>query len=274
MHVEAESVELPVGVAKVLPPPFEWVTIPAGLVMLPEGTMGTQRSVFVETFQMARYPVTNAQYDAFVQASNGYNNPEWWDYSEQARSWRAANTAPKATGFAGDDLPRTNVSWYEAVAFCRWLTTMVRAYQADYVAGLPGGKQAYRVMLPTEAQWQRAAQGDDRRMFPWGETFNPNFANFKTRQPTAVTHFPKGASPYGVLDMAGNVNEWCLTDFGAESIDLQAASARKRRVLRGGSWGAAAVEDLRVIARLWLLPDYWNGSSGFRIVQMVKQDAR
>lgn len=261
-----------VGTARILPPPFEWVEIPAGAVTVPDGILEGQRTVFVDRFWMAKYPITNAQFDIFVRAANGYANVEWWEYSPQAKAWRSNNAEPKATGFPGDDLPRTNVNWFEAVAFCHWVTAMVRAYETDYVETLPGGKAAFVVTLPSEAQWQRAAQGDDVRRFPWGDDFNPNWTNFKTRKVTSVSQYTKGASPYGIMDLAGNVNEWCLADFAVSDGDLEGANARRRRVLRGGSWGSASIEDLRVSARLWLHPDFWNGSSGFRIVRLGKGD--
>jgi hypothetical protein len=254
------------GVAKLLPPPFDWVEINAGVITLPDGILEGQKTEFVERFWISKYPITNAQFAVFVESPNGYANPEWWDYSPQAQTWRRANAQPKATGAPGDDLPRTNVTWFEAVAFTRWLTAMVRAYEKAYIATLPGDRDDFLISLPTEGQWQRAAQGDDNRIFPWGDTFNVNYTNFKSRGAAPVTQFSRGASPFGVMDMAGNVYEWCLSDFSTDSSDMQTVSARKRRVLRGGSWGSSNVEDLRVVSRLWLFPDYWNGSSGFRIV--------
>ncbi|MFW5696324.1 MAG: SUMF1/EgtB/PvdO family nonheme iron enzyme [Phototrophicaceae bacterium] len=260
------------GAARVLPQPFDWVEIPAGVVMLPEAGFQGQKAIFVDRFWIARYPITNAQFAVFVEASDGYSNPEWWDYAQPARDWRAGNAQPKAPVFPGDEHPRTNVTWFEAVAFCRWLTSTLIRRETAYVNALPGRRAGFNITLPTEPQWQRAAQGDDQRVYPWGDDFNPNYANFRTRQTTPVTQFPKGASPYGVMDMSGNVNEWCLMPFGAASDDMAVISAQKRQVLRGGSWGSPTIEDLRVVSRLWLFPDYWNGSSGFRIVRTQQVD--
>lgn len=207
-----------VAVADLLPPPFEWIEIPAGRVTLAPiyGTFD------LAVFALAKYPITNAQFQVFVDAKDGYCNATWWRYSSEAFEWRNNTPQPMKTAFAGDDLPRTNVNWYTAVAFCYWLSART---------GEP-------VMLPTEAQWQRAAQGDDGRTYPWGNTepdeTRCNFAKH-VGQATPVTRYPKGASPYGVMDMSGNVWEWGLnlTDDPAGT----AVTGGSLRVLRGGSFG-------------------------------------
>ena len=132
----------------------------------------------------------------------------WWDYSADAKQWRVNNPQPKKTRFSGENLPRTNVKWYEAIAFCRWLTAQI------------GARGDMSITLPTEQQWQRAAQGDDGREYPWGREFDMNKCNTQESgigQTTPVTQYPQGASPYGVLDMSGNVWEWCLTDYRSGS---------------------------------------------------------
>ncbi|MBI1258333.1 MAG: SUMF1/EgtB/PvdO family nonheme iron enzyme [Chloroflexi bacterium] len=207
----------------ILPPPFEWCEIPAGKVTLEAGGSLKGRTTFdVAAFRIAKYPITNAQYQMFVDERKGYRYSPWWDYSVEAMDWRLDNPSPHEPGFAGDDLPRMNITWYEAVAFCRWLSAK--------------NSTLFEITLPTEPQWQRAAQGDDGRAFPWGNTFDSGKANTsesKIGLTTPVTGYPEGTSPYGVMDMSGNVWEWCMTMFESGENTLAGIEGR---VVRGGSW--------------------------------------
>lgn len=236
-------------VEDVLPPPFAWCDIPAGRVTLEAGGYLRETTTFdVPEFAITKYPITNAQYKVFVSAKDGYADPQWWDYSGDASQWRKANPRPQATAFPVDDHPRTNVSWYDAVAFCRWLTA----------------KTGQQIALPTAQQWQRAAQGDDGRTYPWGNEFDVNKANTREsgiERTTPVTQYPRGASPFGVLDMSGNVWEWCLTAWYIEKTALDSIGGR---CLRGGSWS-----DYRGSARLSFRnrnnPNEWGSHVGFRM---------
>ncbi len=210
-------------VSAVLPHPFEWCEIPAGKVTLEDVSDigGTKGGIYdVPAFAIAKYPITIAQYQVFVDAKDGYRNLKWWDFSEHAKKWRAENPQLNYTAYSETNLPRTNVSWYDAVAFCHWLTARVNE----------------EITLPTEQQWQCAAQGNDGRKYPWDNNFDKlacNTIESGIRKPTSVTKYPHGASPYGVMDMCGNVWEWCLTEWGKDSIALH---TDKSRVVRGGSF--------------------------------------
>ena len=236
-----------IDVRKTLPTPFEWCEIPAGKV-----TLETGHTFEVTAFQMAKYPITNAQYEVFLKAKDGYAEARWWDYSEGAQQWRAANMTPKNTAFGGDVLPRTSVTWYDSVAFCRWLSS----------------RTGQKIMLPSEQAWQRAAQGDDGRTYPWGnQKPDKELCNFGCNvwQTTSVTQYPTGASPYGVMDMAGNVWEWCLTEWDWDTAALN-INGNNRRVLRGGSWDLSD-DDVRSSSRDWNSPDDWSYNIGFRCVR-------
>jgi formylglycine-generating enzyme required for sulfatase activity len=251
----------PPDVSAILPPPFEWRYIPAGKVTLEYGEWQlvndslkyqvTSRKDFeVPAFHMAKYPITSAQFEVFVKAKDGYRDACWWDYSDEAKAWRAENAQPEKSTFDGGDCPRTDVSWYEAVAFCQWL---------DPRTGSKG------ITLPTEQQWQRVAQGDDGRTYPWGNDFNKSRCNTSEsgiRRTTPVTRYLNGVSPFKVMGMAGNVWEWCRTTWKGDSIELVGNS---NRVLRGGSWDDY-LNSARAVYRSSNRPANRYNNVGFRLV--------
>lgn len=216
-------------------PPFAWCFIPAGRVTLSDASSyggskgGTYR---VPNFAIGKYLVTNGQYQAFVKHPNGFNNPQWWAYSPQADQWRKDHKHPMAPAFAGHDLPCTRISWFDSMAFCNWLSA-----ELDI-----------KVRLPTEQEWQRAAVGDTSWPYPWGDKLDKTRANYGKRigQVTRVGSFPKGQSPYGVMDLVGNLWEWCLTIWGTESTNLE---GYVYRVFRGGAWNVSNPEYLRAVDR-------------------------
>jgi formylglycine-generating enzyme required for sulfatase activity len=245
----------PIPITEILPPPFAWIQIPGGDVTLEHigGYLGQPVTVFVTDFTLAKYPITNAQYQTFVDAPDGYVNESWWDYSEPAVDWRGDNSQPSTIQFGGDDHPRTHVTWYEAVAFCNWLSE----------------KTGDDIRLPSETEWQRAAHGNDNRQFPWGDEWDAarcknNVAHDSIGVASVLDYAGKGDSPYRVVDMTGNVWEWCATSWETGKNDL---TADHIRVLRGGSWFDDVIRNFRVTNRASWNPDITSDLRGFRIAR-------
>jgi formylglycine-generating enzyme required for sulfatase activity len=271
----------------ILPPPFEWCNIPAGRVTL-ERNAGTFE---VKPFKMAKYPITYAQFQVFVDASDGYKNDLWWQnmerkkklksfeeeeeekrkrrlenisdpsrraYLEHERFFTISYNTPYEQGKKIGNHPREAVDWADAVAFCRWLSKRV----------------SYEIRLPTEWEWQWAAQGPDCRKFPWGDTPQQGYANFsygllgflKNWNTTPVDKFPKGTSYYGVMDMVGNVSEWCLNEY--DSPDRLDISGDAKRTSRGGSWASDA-EEANCVFRCANDSENSSFTVGFRVCSPI-----
>lgn len=253
--MDAEMNQTPqITVTAILPPPFAWRAVPAGSITLRErgGYLAQPMRVDVAAFNMARYPVTNGQFARFVTAADGYDDERWWTFSPDAAEWHLENPQAKAVDYGADDHPRTHVAWYEAVAFCRWLSA--RTGQA--------------IRLPSEAEWQRAAQGDDGRQYPWGDEWDAGLCHNNTGHENigpypVLDYASKGGSPFGVADMAGNVWEWCATRWNTGTDDLNGDAVR---VLRGGSWFDDVQSFFRVTARSSWNPGLRSDLRGFRIV--------
>jgi formylglycine-generating enzyme required for sulfatase activity len=257
----AESASQPPDVSHILPPPFEWCVVPTGEVTV-RFTPRTKVTSVVPAFSISRYPITNSQYQVFIDARDGYANPAWWGFSDNAKRWWLTKPEPKITAFSGDQLPRTNVTWYEAIAFCNWLIGQIGLRIPSVPANLTYNT---RIMLPTEQQWQRAAQGDDGREYPWGNLFSANYCNVvesNVGQPSAVTRYENGESPFEVLDMAGNVWEWCLSEWGTSEINLKSDG---ERVLRGGAWNCTP-QEVAINSRVRRVSEIVGSDTGFRII--------
>ncbi|MEM6284252.1 MAG: SUMF1/EgtB/PvdO family nonheme iron enzyme [Chloroflexota bacterium] len=242
---------------EILPGPFAWIDIPGGWV-----TIDGHGEYDVKPFMMAKYPVTNAQFAMFMHAG-GYNKEGWWGDGlwnvRQQQGW----TLPRYwqdSDYNSADHPVVGVSWYEAIAFTRWLNDTV---------GTRNGASG-NITLPTEMQWQRAAQGDDGRTWPWGSKFHKNRANTYESgigKMTPVTQYEgKGDSPYGVVDMSGNVWHWCLNTIGQpENISIDAGGAH--RVLRGGAWNHRHI-NARAARRNFISPGNRFSNLGFLLVRL------
>ena len=206
-----------------------------------------QCRVNISRFYLSRFPVTNEQYEEF-------------DPTHKRK---------RAPG-AGNRHPVVYVSSLEAIRFCQWLSSRER--------------KKYR--LPTEAEWEYAAKGNDGREYPWGNFARrgdlANFADKNTvfawsdqeiddgfAESSPVGSFPRGASPFGIEDMAGNVWEWCLDYFEqykpAPKVDPRGPGTGTKRVYRGGSW-KSRFASLRTTARSANAPNYSCNDLGFRIV--------
>jgi len=162
------------------------------------------------------------------------------------------------------------VTWYEAMAYCAWLTERIRESASRRIGEWESGRVVVR--LPAEAEWEWAAGGPRHTVYPWNGRFDPDRANTlegRVLGTSPVGAYPHGAAACGALDMAGNVWEWTLSlyrDYPYRPDDgREDPLAEGRRVLRGGSW-----HDLqryaRVSYRLIDPPGYFSTYIGFRVV--------
>jgi formylglycine-generating enzyme required for sulfatase activity len=217
-----------------------------------------QHTLNPPAFWIGRWPVTVAQFRAFVDD---------------------AKFEPGDPGClqAGSSQPVTSVSWSEALAYCEWLTAKLRESH-DMPAPLriflgDGKDPSGGVTLPSEAQWEKAARGADGRVYPWGNSPDPNRANYDATGVDAVSVvgcFPGGASPSGVEDLSGNVLEWTRSiekkypyrpKDGREDVSKSGAP----RVVRGGAFGDIDWV-VRAACRHWAPPGVRRRILGFRVV--------
>ena len=210
-----------------------------------------QHTLYLSDYYLAKTPVTNAQYAAFVQAT-GHRQPKHWkDGKPPGRK---------------EDHPVVNVSWYDAMAYCNWLSEVT--------------SKPYH--LPSEAEWEKGARGGDGRIYPWGNQWDVlrcNSAEGGERGTTPVGAYPQGASPYGLLDMAGNVWEWTRSLWGEDPFrpsfkypydptddheDLDAPGV-VLRILRGGAFYCSR-RSVRCASRDRHFTRDRSGLIGFRVV--------
>lgn len=205
----------------------EWVEIPAGLFLF--GDKKKQCEI-VRPYLIAKYPITNAQYQTFRRMNPSIPSP--W-----TKNWEPTETYQEGQ----DSHPVTRATWHEARLFCTWV----------------GGR------LPTEKEWEKAARGTDGRKYPWGDDENVSeYCNWKLEgrvgQITPVDAFPKGVSPYGVWDMCGNVWQWTCSEYRAgDSVGYRSKGSsfhESKDYLRVAYYGAAS-------------PNKRDGVTGFRPVK-------
>jgi gamma-glutamyl hercynylcysteine S-oxide synthase len=191
-------------------------------------------------YEIGETPVTNAGFEPFVTGQLYLDRSVWTD---ESWAWREKSGVvgprfwndPDWRDYLNPDQPVVGVSWYEAEAFARW----------------SGAR------LPSEAEWERAARGDDGRRFPWGDDWVPAYAAHRgaARRTLPVKSIPENRSPHGLYDCAGNVWEWCADAF-----------APGLRSARGGSWNAHPPQ-LRCAARNAWPPDARFSNLGFRLAR-------
>jgi Tol biopolymer transport system component/formylglycine-generating enzyme required for sulfatase activity len=234
-----------------------------------------QHAVDLPTYWIGKTEVTNAQFRLFVEG-DGYSNPDYW--TEDGWQWleRKEVTQPRYwedSAVNGDEQPVVGVNWHEAVAYTQWLKAQT----------------GHEFRLPTEAEWEKAARGTDAYVWPWGNTWFDDHANtqeagLETTLP--VGSIPEGTSPYGALDMAGNVEEWCATQGPALTMASESYHSEypyqlqdewaelyldvdqpggNQRMLRGGS-RAFTGEFARTAARSRESVTTANNRIGFRVV--------
>ncbi|MBW2458890.1 MAG: SUMF1/EgtB/PvdO family nonheme iron enzyme, partial [Deltaproteobacteria bacterium] len=238
-----------------------FVLVPGGPVILggdPDAIESIPRQeVFVPDFAVAEFPVTIRDYCSYLDALDR-NDPEEaekrapnnlrsttvsivkrgedgrWEPHDMVIEGEARELFPPERFW---EVPINMVTWFDGLAYCRWLTA----------------QQGATIRMPTEAEWEKAARGADRRFYPWGDQFDPTFclmleSRAFTQQPEPVGTFPVDQSPYGVRDMAGGMREWVADKFGERSVTEQAnepepSEDTKRaetgyRGLRSGCWHA------------------------------------
>lgn len=195
---------------------------------------------FVEPFYIDANPVTNSQYERFLQAT-GHPQPKLWGIPD----YRGANQ------------PVIGVTWQDAAAYAAW-----------------AGKN-----LPTEAQWEFAARGKENRKYPWGtqepDAHRANYRDF-LNMPSIVTMHEEGKTPDNVYDLAGNVYEWTGDRYLPYDPAHRQAAERTgppKHTVRGGSWHSAA-NELRCSARKGLFPESALPTVGFRCVVPLRQTGK
>jgi iron(II)-dependent oxidoreductase len=202
-----------------------------------------QSEITLDSFYISKYEITNKQYRNFLNDNPGY---------EKSDSWNDEN-------FNGPDQPVVGVSWYDATAYCNWLSEKTN--------------KKYR--LPTEAEWEKAARGNDGRIFPWGnEEPGLNRANFmgQNHRTVSVRENIQGISVFGLMHMAGNVSEWCADWYDKNYYQFsnernpEGPANGTRKVVRGGSWQDNTF-FIRCASRNSYPPDIKKESLGFRIVR-------
>jgi formylglycine-generating enzyme required for sulfatase activity len=203
--------------------------------------------VQVSPFWLAETPVTNQQYGLYLKAANA-TEPKYWRDREYNQPQQ----------------PVVGVNWHDAMAYCQWLSEV-------------SGKH---IVLPTEAQWEFAARGPDNRLYPWGDDEpNPSLAQYETGTLAPVGSKPEGRGPFGTLDQAGNVWEWCLDVWDTEAykergeltVDPRIGPERfdpppaGGRVGRGGTINYLRALYLRSAFRFRFPAEYRYLDLGFRV---------
>lgn len=236
----------------------DWCEVPGNKFIF--GERENQQIIKLDyDYWISKYPITYAQYKAFYD-DDGYKNDDYW--TDAGLKWKDNKENPEICwGEPHWDIanhPVVGVTWFEAVAFCKWLSK----------------KLGYDVSLPSEAEWEKAARGTDGRLYPYSGDFDlrkGNTGGSSIGRTSAVGLFPDGASPYGVCDMSGNVYDWCMSKWHSSYVIEEDNSIEgvSNRVVRGGSMFSSP-STARVTYRDGKPPQGRYIRLGFRIMSRFK----
>lgn len=218
-----------------------------------------KHKVYLKSYYIDKYEVTNGQFLEFIEAG-GYEDYSYW--TEDGWNWKEkkAYQEPKwwlsgqyHSGPHNPGYPVIGVSWYEAYAYAKW-----------------AGKR-----LPTEAEWEKAARGTEGFIYPWGMEWDEEKCSSMGQDISPAGSFPEGLSTYGVMDMAGNVWEWCqdwyFSDYYYSSPpkNPQGPEEGGYKVIKGGCGGNAYFYYFRCANRNKGEINYWDNYTGFRCVKDI-----
>jgi formylglycine-generating enzyme required for sulfatase activity len=258
-------------------PDIDWLRVPAGSYTVGGDDALRELGLYVPPttvifecdYFIGRYAVTYAQFEAFVL--DGYANDKYW--TSEGLAWRGDQEHPRLWNdpqYRFGNHPVVGVTWYECIAFTRWLSAKVANPEAP----------AWEISLPTDAEWEVACRYPDGRKYAWGDVYTPGIANidetyqgysigpYFLRQTTAVGLYEDGKSALGAYDMCGNVWEWSLSTWdepylAAHEISL---SGTDHRVVKGNSW-YNGVRFASAAAHDCLDPDLGVNDTGLRLVR-------
>jgi formylglycine-generating enzyme required for sulfatase activity/predicted ATP-binding protein involved in virulence len=255
-------------------------------------------NVYLSSYYISRYPVSNSQYRYFVE-DGGYRNPEYWKEAIEDGKWKNGKyDGHNQAGLNGYpfDLPNhpvVSISWYEATAFTRWLTE--KSHKQNLLSG------DIIIRLPTEAEWEKASRGglqrpdkaqikrlaenifvsmniqmvaneNNTRVYPWGDEFDNDKLNFGTagiNATSAIGCYQSGKSVYGCEEMSGNVWEWCQDWHGKylniNEINPSGQLSGTERIIRGGAWNTKG-RYCRSSGRGFRKPSSRSNDCGFRLI--------
>lgn len=264
---------------RLLPDSPELVPIPAGQFVLGDRLNSQDpHYVWLPAFSMAAFEVTNAEFGEFVRDATGYADDTNW--TEAGRRWKSGNPSRASVlvkpgseeyeKFASPDCPVTGVNWFEANAYCRWITRKL-------------GKGRWLFALPSEAEWEKAARGPDNFEYGLGQVVSDaevGFYNWKKNPIARVavvglaeTRGTYSPNRYGLFHITGNVSEWTQTidrrysrRHPYQDDDRNHDETSGLRVVRGGSWYTASIAVLAIAYRENFQPEISTPYLGFRIV--------
>lgn len=282
-------------------PDIDWQEIPAC-----DFIMGTndsnaypdekpEHTVKIKRFFISRYPITNAQYRCFLEA-NMYNDTSFWrnemtdkannwrngdpdiefektlenreeKYREDYKKWIASDKNHSMPSFWLDKMwnienhPVVGISWFEATAYCFWLNSIFDILKPQ------NNTNNMRIRLPTEAEWEYAARGEEHIQYAWGNNPDPKMGNYGDTgigRTSSVGIFPP-SKVFNLFDITGNTWEWCCNRYSLYSSSDTDTTTNGFHVLRGGSWSRPK-QFVRSTYRFRTTPNYRHNYMGFRIV--------